>query len=388
MSALQTRVLAGFAEAFGGAPDGVVRAPGRVNLIGEHTDYNDGFVLPCAISVETRIAWRARPDDEVRVVACEFGDQRDGFSLAGPMSHAGGWRDYVRGMIATLIADGHVLRGVELAIVGDIPRGAGLSSSASLEVAVGHAMLAAIGETVDAKRIAVQAQTAENVFVGMKCGVMDQLASAASVEGAALLLDCRSLETRAIPIPQDVAIVIIHSGVVRGLVDGHYNRRRAECEEAAAALGVARLRDADMTMLDAAPADAMSAQARRRAVHIIGENERVLKAANALAANDLTALGQLMTQSHAAMRDLFEITVPPIDELAAITSALIGEHAGGQGGARMTGGGFGGAVVAILPNMAVDMVTSGVRRLYRTPSGCAPEIMITRAAAGAGWVHD
>ncbi|MDP1028416.1 galactokinase [Sphingomonas sp. KR1UV-12] len=381
MSGLQARVLEGFARAFGGAPDGVVRAPGRVNLIGEHTDYNDGFVLPCAIPVETRIAWRATGGDRVRVVACEFGDETDDFALSAPIAHAEGWREYVRGMVATLIAEGATLRGVELAIVGDIPRGTGLSSSASLEVAVGHAMLAAVGAPVDATRIAVQAQTAENDFVGMKCGVMDQLASSASVEGAALLIDCRSLETRAIPIPAGTAVLIVHSGVVRGLVEGHYNRRRAECEEAAAALGIAKLRDADMAMLDAGR---MSAEAADRARHVIGENARVLAAAEALAADDLPTLGRLMAESHASMRDLFRITVPKVDELAATAQALIDQHAGGRGGARMTGGGFGGAVVAVVPDDATAAVVEGLRTRYRTPAGEPPEIMVARAVAGAG----
>ncbi len=388
MSVLQDRLLAGFAAAFGGAPQGVVRAPGRVNLIGEHTDYNDGFVLPCAIPVETRIAWRARDDDRVRVVACEFEGEEDGFALGTPIAHAGGWRDYVRGMVATLIDAGYALRGIEMAIVGDIPRGSGLSSSASLEVAVGHAMLGATAIPVDATRIAVLAQTAENAFVGMQCGVMDQLASAASVAGAALLIDCRSLRTRAIPIPAGTAVLIVQSGVVRGLVEGHYNRRRTECEEAAAALGVAKLRDADLAMLHAAPTDAMSAEARDRARHIIGENDRVLAAADALAAGDLRTLGRLMAESHAAMRDLFRITVPAIDALAATAQALIAEWADGQGGARMTGGGFGGAVVAVLPETAAATVSAGIRERYRTPAGAVPDIMVARAVAGAGPIGD
>jgi len=385
MTDLAARLSAGFAAAFDGSPDGVVRAPGRVNIIGEHTDYNDGFVLPCAIPVETRIAWRARPDTTVRVVAIEFDSEQDEFDVAQPIDHApaGGWRDYVRAMIATLVKEGYTLRGADLAIVGDIPRGAGLSSSASLEVAVGHAMLAVLGETPDATTIAVQAQTAENEFVGMKCGVMDQLASAASVADAALLIDCRSLETRAIPIPAGTAIVIIHSGVVRGLVEGHYNRRRAECEEAARILGIPKLRDATTAMIEAA---GLTGDVLARARHVVTEDDRVIAAAEALASDDLRTMGRLMAESHASMRDDFQVTVPKVDELAATAHDLIATLCDGQGGARMTGGGFGGAVVALMPESGVAAVTAGIRERYRTPAGEEPEIMVARAVAGAGTI--
>lgn len=385
VSMLGERVLEGFREAFGGTPDGVVRAPGRVNLIGEHTDYNDGFVLPCAIPVETRIAWSRRGDDRVRVVAIEYGGETDEYRLADVGHHPdGGWRDYVRAMIATMASTGVPLVGVDMAIVGDIPRGAGLSSSASLEVAVGHVLSAAARLPVDATQIAVLAQRAENEFVGMKCGVMDQLASSASVEGAALMIDCRSLETRAVPIPPDAAILIIHSGVVRGLVEGHYNRRRAECEEAAEAIGVAKLRDADLAAVDRTP---MSADVAARARHIVTENDRVLRAAGRLEHGDLAGMGKLMAASHASMRDDFCITVPKVDELAAVAEEAIDEFGGGEGGARMTGGGFGGAVVALVRTTAVNAVIDAIRARYRTPSGDAPEIMVATAAAGAGPVE-
>ncbi|MEH3046309.1 galactokinase [Sphingomonas adhaesiva] len=347
MNDMTRRLLAGFRAAFDRDPDGVVRAPGRVNLIGEHTDYNDGFVLPCALDVETRIAWARRDDAQVRAVALEYGAEHDAFALSDIAHHAeGGWRDYVRGMIATLAGDGVALTGVDMAIVGDIPRGAGLSSSASLEVAVGHAMLAAAGLPVDAATVAVQAQRAENDFVGMKCGVMDQLASAASVADAALLIDCRDLSTTPVPLPADAAILIVHSGVSRGLVEGHYNRRRAECEEAAAAIGVAKLRDADA---DRVRATAMPDEVAARARHVVTENARVLAAAEALRRGDLIELGRLMAQSHASMRDDFRITVPAIDALVAIAQSAIATLADGRGGARMTGGGFGGAIVAVAP---------------------------------------
>ena len=387
MSALDDRVRAGFAAAFGGAPDGVVRAPGRVNLIGEHTDYNDGFVLPCAIGVETRIAYRARADLTVRAVACEFGSETDQFTLTLPVErrpHA--WRDYVRAMVSTLMEDGHTLRGVDMAIGGDIPRGAGLSSSASLEVAVANVMLAVAWLPVDPVRVAVLAQAAENEFVGMKCGVMDQLASSASVEGAALLIDCRSLAVRPVPIPAGTAIAIVHSGVVRGLVEGHYNRRRAECEEAAAILGVPKLRDADLATLETARG-AMTDTVFRRARHIVTENARVLQAADALVAGDLRTMGRLMAESHASMRDDFAITVPKVDELAHIAGDAIATLDGGYGGARMTGGGFGGALVVLMRESAAAAIGKAIGDRYRTPDGAPPVVMIARAAAGASRIE-
>ncbi len=382
MSGLSDRLVMGFAAAFGGAPDGVVRAPGRVNLIGEHTDYNDGFVLPCAIPFETRIAWRAIPQRQVRVVALDYGGEIDTFGLDEIAHHPNaGWRDYVRGMVTTMMVAQTRMGGVEMAICGDIPRGAGLSSSASLEVAVGHAMMAASGLQVDAKTIALQAQSAENDFVGMRCGVMDQLASAAGVSGAALLIDCRYLSTQPILLPTDASILIIHSGVVRGLVEAHYNRRRDECEAAAALMGVPALRDADLAMIAATN---MPADVAARARHIVSENQRVLEAVDALSENDLARLGRLMNDSHISMRDDFAITVPKVDELAAIAQSAIAGVAGGEGGARMTGGGFGGAVVAITRAHAADAVADTIRQHYRAPKGEVPDVIIVTAAAGAG----
>lgn len=381
MSALAERARAAFAEAFGRAPAGLVRAPGRVNLIGEHTDYNDGFVLPCAIGRQTMIAWAPRADGVVNVVAGDFGAARDRFMIDAIDHHPDrGWRDYVRGMIAAMQARRSPVAGADLAIAGDIPQGTGLSSSASLMVTVGQAMHAAAGADLpDPAVIAATAQQAENRFVGVQCGIMDQLASAASVAGHALLIDCRSLDTRPVPLPEGIALMIIDSGVVRGLVDGHYNRRRAECEAAAKAMGVAALRDADEAMLQHA-AGAMSPESRRRARHVVSENDRVLAAADALAAGDLPRLGALMAASHASMRDDFEITVPPIDALAALAHSAIG----GAGGARMTGGGFGGAVVAVLAKSEAARVAAAIRDGYRTPTGDPPQIIVEAAAAGAG----
>ncbi|MBY0583126.1 MAG: galactokinase [Sphingomonas sp.] len=380
--AIQHRVAQGFVRAFGGSADGYVRAPGRVNLIGEHTDYNDGFVLPAAIGAETRIAWRATGGNHIDVVAIDFDVARDTIDLKATIKAVGhgDWRNYVRAMVTELITCGFPLRGAEIAITGTIPRGSGLSSSASLEVGLGHALMAAAGITPPAPtRMAQIAQAAENDFVGVRCGIMDQLASAAGQQDHALLIDCRSLDVKAVPIPPGTTIMIIQSGVVRGLVDGHYNECRRECEVAASAMGVAMLRDADVAMLAAHRGD-MSAAAFRRARHVITENARTLAAADALAANDLTSLGALMADSHASMRDDFEMTVPPIDAMVAILQRVVGS----AGGARMTGGGFGGAVVAVLPHQLVPDARAALLNNYRTPTGELPDIMIETASAGAG----
>ena len=375
--ALLDRVTTSFTEQFGHAPDLVVRAPGRVNLIGEHTDYNDGFVLPCAIGPANMVAISKRDDDRVDVVAADFDDARDSFALIPPPERnlSQPWADYVRGTLLALQNDGHALSGAKIAIAGNLPKGAGLSSSAALAVAVGKANLALNGIDIDNRRLAQIAQKAECDFVGTQCGIMDQLISAQGKADHALLIDCRSLDVTDILIPDDVAIMIVHSGVTRGLVDGHYNERRRQCEAAAAAMGVSALRDADLDNLAAAVLDAVTTA---RARHVITENQRTLDAADALAKNDLAALGRLMAQSHASMRDDFEITIPAIDDLVALLQNAIGD----QGGARMTGGGFGGAAVAIMPRARVADVQASIKAAYKTPNGDAPLIMIERPGPG------
>ena len=375
--ALHDRVTASFAARFGHAPDLVVRAPGRVNLIGEHTDYNDGFVLPCAIGPATMVAVSKRHDNNVEVVAADFGDARDQFSLELPLERniEQPWADYVRGMMSSLQNAGYALSGANIAIAGNLPKGAGLSSSASLEVAVGKANLALADIAIDNTRLAQIAQRAECDFVGTKCGIMDQLISAQGKAGHALLIDCRSLGLTDVPVPDDVAIMIVHSGVTRGLVDGHYNARRRQCEAAATRMGVVALRDATLDMLEAAGLDSVT---KARARHVITENQRTLDSADALAKSDLATLGMLMAQSHASMRDDFEITVPPVDALVVMLQKAIGT----QGGARMTGGGFGGACVAVMPSAMVADVQAAIAAEYRTPEGNAPIIMVERPGPG------
>ena len=376
---LHAKVTAAFQLHFGSAPDLVARAPGRVNLIGEHTDYNDGFVLPCAIGPATMVAASKRADSTVHIVAADFGNATDSFDLRIIDHSKQGWADYVRGMVNALQKAGFSLTGANLAIAGNLPKGAGLSSSASLEVAVGQAMLALAGIAPDLTELAQIAQAAECDFVGTKCGIMDQLISARGKAGHALLIDCRSLALTDVAIPDDVASMIVHSGVTRGLVDGHYNERRRQCEAAASAMGVPALRDADMPMLERANLDPVT---HARARHVITENLRTLDATDALTKSDLVTLGKLMAESHASMRDDFEITVPSIDELVALLQSAIGE----DGGARMTGGGFGGACVAILPASRIAEVTAAVEAGYRTPDGQKPLIMVERPGPGVGLI--
>ncbi|MBX9886193.1 MAG: galactokinase [Novosphingobium sp.] len=370
-------IAAHFARSFGAPPARMVRAPGRVNLIGEHTDYNDGFVLPVAISVETRVAASPRSDRRIRVMACDFGGALAEWDLGAPYAanEAAPWADYIRGMTAAMIARGHPLVGADLAVSGTVPKGAGLSSSASLMVGIGRALAELAGLTLAPADIALMAQAGECDHVGMRCGIMDQLASACGAQGHALMIDCRSLAVRPVMLPEGAAILIVHSGVTRGLVEGAYNERRAQCEAAAAAVGVAALRDADMAMLEAAGLDPLTLA---RARHVVSENARVLAAAEALAANDLAAMGDLMAASHASMRDDFQITVPAIDALVAELQALIGP----EGGARMTGGGFGGAVVALCRADRADAVLAALT--YRKPDGSPPLVLRETACDGVG----
>lgn len=372
------RARRAFAKAFGGEPDIFVQAPGRVNLIGEHTDYNGGFVLPCAIDFGTVVAARARDDATLATVAADFNGEQDRIALDAPIVPTGGWRDYVRGVAAMLVPEGLGF-GADLAISGDIPKGAGLSSSASLEVAVAATLAKLAGLVLDKMRIARLAQRAENEFVGCACGIMDQFVSARAQAGHALLIDCRSLECRDVALPKGLAVIVVDSRISRSLVSSAYNDRRWQCELAARHYGVTTLRNLDFASLDAGQAG-LGSLVFRRARHVVTENERTLAAAEALAKGDLALLGALMASSHASMRDDFEITVPAIDRLVEIVAAAIGE----AGGARMTGGGFGGCVVALAPEAAIPEVQASVARDYRSPAGTPARIIRCHAAAGAG----
>ncbi|NYG33656.1 galactokinase [Sphaerotilus montanus] len=376
-------------SAFGRAPDLWVQAPGRVNLIGEHTDYNDGFVLPCAIDYRTVIAVTARSDRQVRVVAADYGHAVDTFDLDGPIAPHPTlqWANYVRGtvkMLAEHLAPlGLSLRGADLAIAGNVPQGAGLSSSASLEVAVGQAFKALLGlgdrDGVSQTDLALIAQRAENRFVGVNCGIMDQLISARAEAGHALLIDCRSLSGQPVHLPESVAVMVVHSRVRRGLVGSEYNTRRTQCEAAARHYGVPALRDVDLARLER-DRGGLDEVVYRRARHIVTENARTVDAAAALAAGDLVQLGELMAASHVSMRDDFEITHPAIDRLVDIAQQAVGH----EGGARMTGGGFGGCIVVLLPDARIPDVQAAIEAAYRSPEGEPPTIWVSHAATGAG----
>ncbi|VDZ65735.1 Galactokinase [Serratia odorifera] len=290
------------------------------------------------------------------------------------------WANYVRGVVKHLQSRNADVGGADLVISGNVPQGAGLSSSASLEVAVGQALQALYQLPLDGVALALNGQEAENQFVGCNCGIMDQLISALGQKDHALLIDCRTLETRAVPMPADVAVVIINSNVKRGLVDSEYNTRRKQCEAAARFFGVKALRDVSPALFFPIQHE-MDPLVAKRARHVISENQRTLAAAEALAAGDLKRIGVLMAESHASMRDDFEITVPPIDTLVEIVKGVIGD----RGGVRMTGGGFGGCIVALMPLDLVEAVRSTVQREYpKLTNGLQETFYICTASQGAG----
>ncbi|MCB0194927.1 MAG: galactokinase [Anaerolineae bacterium] len=370
-----------FKKQFSTDPTHCFRAPGRVNLIGEHTDYNDGFVLPCAINYETVVAAEPRDDNQVAVVAADFKGEVSTFTLSDeiPPDTDKPWSNYVRGVAWGLIQRGYALRGANLVVAGNVPRGAGLSSSAALEVVIGAALANLSGLDLDGKTLALNGQKAENDFVGVKCGIMDQFISALGQRDHALLIDCRSLDYQPVPIPAGTAIIIANSNVQRGLVDSEYNTRRRECETAAAHFGVPALRDVPPDVF-ALHEDELDETVARRARHVITENGRTEAAAEALTRGDLPLMGRLMAESHASMRDDFEITVPAIDALVEIMSEVIGS----AGGARMTGGGFGGCAVALAPEEMVTAVEIAMADRYPAATGLQATVYVCQASAGVG----
>ncbi|MDR1828905.1 MAG: galactokinase [Methylobacteriaceae bacterium] len=380
---LLRRVAASFQAHFNCLPALVAQAPARVNLIGEHTDYNDGFVFPCAIDYQTIVCLRPRADNITRVVAADLNDDTDEFQISADIAHHGAkqWANYVRGVVQYLYAGykGARFPGVDMCIGGNVPQGAGLSSSASLEVAIATALTAAFHLPFSPTKLALLSQQAENLFVGCNSGIMDQLISAVGEEGSALLIDCRSLATRAVPIPDDLEVLIVNSNVKRGLVDSAYNDRRRQCEEAARFFGVPALRDVTLPMLESAEGK-LDALLYRRARHIVTENRRTLDMAEALKARDLARIGELMAQSHRSMQFDFEITHPAVDYLVEIIAGVLD----GKGGARMTGGGFGGCVVTLAPTVGVGKARRVVEEKYAAKTGLSPSIYQCRPQQGAG----
>lgn len=378
---LKEKTLALFAETFGYPATETIQAPGRVNLIGEHTDYNDGFVLPCAIDYQTVISCAPRNDRLVRVIAADYDNQRDEFSLDAPiLSHdSQQWSNYVRGVVKHLQRRNDQFGGADLVISGNVPQGAGLSSSASLEVAVGKVFQQLYHLPLDGAQLALNGQEAENQFVGCNCGIMDQLISALGKKDHALLIDCRSLGTKAVSMPKGVAVVIINSNFKRTLVGSEYNTRREQCETGARFFSQKALRDVSLETFSAVASE-LDPVVAKRVRHVLTENARTVAAATALAEGDLEKMGELMAASHASMRDDFEITVPQIDTLVEIVKATIGD----KGGVRMTGGGFGGCVVALVPEALVDDVKQAVESQYQAKTGIKETFYVCKPSEGAG----
>ncbi len=347
----------------------VAAAPGRANLIGEHTDYNDGFVLPVALELRTVV--RGRPDSSIRLVS-------DGHAEAvtvdpetgdGPVE---GWGRYVTAVVRVLREAGLAIRGIEGQIASDVPVGTGLSSSAALEVAVA---LAVLEEPIGPVELARLCQRAENVHVGVRSGIMDQLTSAGASEGSALFIDCRSMETESVPMPEDLRIVVVDSGQRRELSAGDYNRRREECEEAARHIGVASLRDVapgDLRAVDLP--EPLAARVR----HVVSENERVLAARAALRTGDRAALGELFAASHRSLANDFEVSTPRLDALVAAAVAVEGVV-----GARMTGAGFGGCIVILADAERASTAAGEVSEAYRRATGHTARWWVSRAGPGA-----
>jgi galactokinase len=344
-------------------------APGRVNLIGEHTDYNGGFVLPTVIPQQTVV--ELRPHAEPTVNVHSTSQSAPAAYVLGEERQRGDWLDYVQGVTWALRRAGFALNsGFDLAITSDIPLGAGLSSSAALEVALLRALREAyVWPDLDDVKLALLGQVAENDFVGARCGIMDQMAASLADGGTALFLDTRSLTFRRVPLPTDAELVVVHSGVTHGIAGGEYNTRRAECEAAAEQLGVAQLRD--LSSADLPRIDRLPEPLARRARHVVTEDERVLDAVAALDRSDLTRLGALFDQSHASMRDDFEVSVSDVDllvELAQADSSIFG--------ARMTGGGFGGSVVMLARAGEGRSAGERILQTYAERSGRTPQLLV------------
>ncbi len=371
----------------------IYQAPARVNLIGEHTDYNDGFVMPAAIGFSTEVAIAPRSDRKLVIHSENYSEQIE-FDLDHlPTAHAGHWRDYAIGVAIMLVRSGKKLTGANLLIDGDVPQGAGLSSSASLEVAVGYALLDLGDSTpdysvtehplIDRTELALLCQQAENEFVGARCGIMDQFVVSHGQRGNALLLDCRSLEYRLLPLPEATSLAICNTMVKHSIAKGEYNQRRAECEAGVRALSkylpnVRALRDVTLADLKKYGRD-LSEVVLRRCRHVVSENLRVQEAAEALDRRDLPAFGKLMLESHRSLRDDFEVSSAELDIMVELA-----EKAEGVYGSRMTGGGFGGCTITLVKAESVEAFRQIMQQGYERVTGRKPEIYICTAADGVG----
>jgi galactokinase len=375
-----SRAVAAFLELAGRPPDGVWAAPGRVNLIGEHTDYNEGLVLPFAIEARAEVAAAPRSDSVVRIVSC----QRPGDLVTADLSaltsaSARGWSAYVLGVIWVLLDEGHRLRGMDLTIDGHVPPGSGLSSSASLECAVAIAVNDVFDLDLPLERLAALCQRAENEVVGAPTGPMDQLASMLCTEGHALLLDTRDMFTRLVPLDVGaggLALLVVDSRVHHAHADGAYADRRRACEEARAELGLRSLRELSPDDLDARTRT-LAPELRRRVRHVVTENARTKTAVAALEDRDWEGVGRAMTASHASLRDDYEVSCRELDVLvdAAIEAGAVG--------ARMTGGGFGGAAIVLAAGDQTGSVTESVKAAFAAHGFAEPHAFPVRPSAGA-----
>jgi galactokinase len=383
----RARLLAALAEMVpdaARAPEQVrmVRAPGRVNLIGEHTDYNLGWVLPAAISLETWIASWPATDNRVTLASLQEATRGE-FDAGDPGPRRGDWTDYVAGVGLGLARAGVPSRGVAAVVDSTIPIGSGLSSSAALELAAAWTLSPAVPPPLAPTDLARLAQRAENEYVGVACGLMDQFAAVHGQAGAAVLLDCRSAEHRTIALPSSLAIVVLDTNAPRQLAASQYNLRREDCERGVRLLatrypGISSLRDVTAEMLDAAP-DLLDEQTLRRCRHVVEENRRVLRAVAALEAGDLATLGRLFAESHASLRDLYEVSSPELDALVDIATSVPGVV-----GARMTGAGFGGCTVNLVRHDAVESLRDAVASDYPPRTGRQGSCLVVEAVNGAG----
>jgi len=373
-------LTAKFHERYGGNAR-LYRAPGRVNLIGEHTDYNQGFVMPAAVGLYCWIAIAPRADRRLRVYSTNF-DETVSIDL-GEKGHlrCGDWSDYVVGTAVALEKTGYALSGADILVQGNVPIGAGLSSSAAIEVATGYALLDISGLRIDLLQLALACRQAENEFVGARVGIMDQFISAHGQTGHALMLDCRSLQNQALPIPPDARLVVCNTGVKHQLAGGEYNVRRAQCEEGVRLLssvlpGVEALRDVTSLQLKAHK-ELLGEVIYRRCHHVITENERVQRAAEALRTGDLATLGMLMAESHRSLRDDYEVSCAELDQMVEIASAQPGVI-----GSRMTGGGFGGCTISLVASDAAEEFKQVVAQEYEARTDIHADVYVLRATAG------
>ena len=373
-----------FADVYGGAAR-LFRAPGRVNLIGEHTDYNDGFVMPAAIEFDVWVAIAAHPGRTISLRSSNFSDVVEIDLDAGEPKKKNHWSDYVIGIAVTLEKAGYRLQGANLFIRGDVPIGSGLSSSAAIEIASALALLGASGLSADPVTLAKLGQRAENDFVGAHVGIMDQFISCCGRAGHALLLDCRSLEYRLLPLPVGVSLVICNTMVKHSHAGGEYNARRAECEQGVRLLsrflpGIQSLRDVNLPELERY-AQELPKVIYRRCRHVIGENARVQQAASALSGGDLETFGRLMGESHRSLRDDYEVSCDELNLMVELAGKVKGVY-----GARMTGGGFGGCTINLVRDSSIAAFQREVADSYREATGLAPQIFVSAAADGASEV--